>query len=182
MQYDMCADSTKWLPRSPLATLAHDIPGASRHDENRTERESEPHAAGEGLDGLGHAVGRRPCVDCGRRTGNWCDDCEFTVPFGVPFCNECEMKGLKCHRCRGQPWCTPPIHGVAALKGEIDTRVTLLEQLRRLNLEKEWWEIALGQPGHLPGLDALRDLLGNAQQSRAPQQREELPRDVLRSH
>ena len=68
------------------------------------------------------------------------------------------------------------------MKGEIDTRVTLLEQLRRLNLEKEWWEIALGQPGHLPDLDALRDLLGNAQQSRAPQQREELPRDVLRSH
>ena len=66
----------------------------------------------------------RPCVDCGRRTGNFCEgvlhDClaEDRIPSEhwaegqmTPQCTECERKHVVCHFCRGLQWATPPPHG-----------------------------------------------------------------------
>ena len=63
----------------------------------------------------------RPCVDCGLRTGCFCDAClgverlplEAWAPGQhTPLCTECDRRynGL-CHFCRGQSWATPPANG-----------------------------------------------------------------------
>ena len=58
-----------------------------------------------------------PCVDCGRRTANFCEKC-FEVEghsgalrenYKFAFlCNPCSEKWLHCHYCRCVPWATPP--------------------------------------------------------------------------
>ena len=62
----------------------------------------------------------RPCVDCGRRIGNYCDaECSAAswIPSEVwaewqitPQCTECELNYIVCHYCRGVRMCTPPEH------------------------------------------------------------------------
>ena len=62
----------------------------------------------------------RPCVDCGRRTGNYCDaECSAAswIPSEVwaegqitPQCTECELNYIVCHYCRGVRMCSPPEH------------------------------------------------------------------------
>ena len=60
----------------------------------------------------------RPCVDCGLRTGRFCDGClaAVRVPTEVwaqghmtPFCSHCETKRPFCHFCEGKAWATPPV-------------------------------------------------------------------------
>ena len=80
-----------------------------------------------GLDEEGVAeylVFNRPCVDCGRITGNFCQadrvhECfaDIRIPSEhweggqrTPFCSECESKKPCCRFCRGIPSCTPPTH------------------------------------------------------------------------
>jgi hypothetical protein len=63
----------------------------------------------------------RPCVDCGRYTGNFCEnEClprrwlpkEDWLPNQVtPQCNACEERYGVCHFCRGIAWVTPPPWG-----------------------------------------------------------------------
>ena len=62
----------------------------------------------------------RPCVDCGRKTGSYCDFCKAKdrVPSEkwaerqqTPFCTACDYKYDACHFCKELPWCTPPEHG-----------------------------------------------------------------------
>lgn len=59
----------------------------------------------------------RPCVDCGQRTGRFCDYCyaadrcpdERWAPNQMtPLCTRCDNTHDKCHFCRGQAWCVPP--------------------------------------------------------------------------
>ena len=59
----------------------------------------------------------RPCVDCGLKTGRYCDEClaekrmpeeEWSEGQRTPFCSRCEEAHHKCHYCRGQMWCVPP--------------------------------------------------------------------------
>ena len=58
----------------------------------------------------------RPCVDCGRRTGSFCDRCnassrisdEAWLPGqGTPLCTICDDRFRSCHCCRGVPMCRP---------------------------------------------------------------------------
>ena len=65
----------------------------------------------------------RPCVDCGRRTGNFCDaDCcaagwcpseQWCEGQITPHCNACEKLHGVCHYCRDVQSCTPPSWGGA---------------------------------------------------------------------
>jgi hypothetical protein len=58
----------------------------------------------------------RPCVDCGRKTGCFCDNCKAKdrVPSEkwadnqqTPLCTDCDRQYYECHFCRGLQWCTP---------------------------------------------------------------------------
>ena len=62
----------------------------------------------------------RPCVDCGRRTGCFCDWCLATDRFPdeewvpgqhTPLCTICDRHHNQCHLCRGLVWAAPPPHG-----------------------------------------------------------------------
>ena len=62
----------------------------------------------------------RPCIDCGRRTGCFCDGCLATDRFPdedwlpgqhTPLCTVCDRRHDWCHRCRGLFWSVPPPHG-----------------------------------------------------------------------
>ena len=65
----------------------------------------------------------RPCVDCGRLTGNFCDnDCpaEQWCPSEqwcdgqlTPQCTVCEKQHVVCHYCREVPSCTPAAWGAS---------------------------------------------------------------------
>ena len=65
----------------------------------------------------------RPCVDCGLRTGRFCDgwpvrdSCKAAVRIPseewaegqlTPYCSICEDRRGYCHFCRGVSWATPP--------------------------------------------------------------------------
>ena len=63
----------------------------------------------------------RPCVDCGRKTGCYCDNCkakdrvpseEWADHQQTPLCTYCDRKYDECHFCRGLHWCTPFEHDV----------------------------------------------------------------------
>ena len=78
------------------------------------------------MTGKVHAIGTqamlmRPCVDCGLRTGSYCDNCEAVHRLPgeewargqkTPLCTSCDRThhGI-CHFCRRQPWCVPPPSG-----------------------------------------------------------------------
>ena len=59
----------------------------------------------------------RPCVDCGRITGSFCDFCngaerlpqeKWNENQGTPLCGDCDDKRGCCHFCEGKSWCRPP--------------------------------------------------------------------------
>ena len=61
----------------------------------------------------------RPCVDCGLKTGGYCDKClaedrmpeeEWAEGQHTPLCSKCDEAHKKCHYCRRVPWCVPPPH------------------------------------------------------------------------
>ena len=63
----------------------------------------------------------RPCVDCGRRTGSFCDHClaadrlpeeEWVEGQQTPLCTVCDRLHNRCHFCRGLTWARPPQFGV----------------------------------------------------------------------
>ena len=63
----------------------------------------------------------RPCVDCGLRTGCFCDWClaidrfpdeEWVPGQHTPLCTVCDQRHNRCHLCRGLNWVAPPPHGV----------------------------------------------------------------------
>ena len=62
----------------------------------------------------------RPCVDCGRITGNFCDYClakdraedeEWAAGQRTPLCMPCDRSFDMCHFCRGQLWARQPAWG-----------------------------------------------------------------------
>ena len=62
----------------------------------------------------------KPCVDCGQRTGSYCDYCRAVDrdPKGVwekgqhtPLCTRCGGLHARCLFCRGMHWATPPSWG-----------------------------------------------------------------------
>ena len=67
----------------------------------------------------------RPCVDCGVKTGRFCDYCyaadrvpseEWADGQMTPLCSRCDNFHDMCHFCRGLTWCMPypkPVHGKA---------------------------------------------------------------------
>ena len=65
---------------------------------------------------------QRPCWDCGRRTGSWCDGgsasgkcyaratCtaeEWGVEQATPLCTVCDERHGRCHSCRSVAGCRP---------------------------------------------------------------------------
>ena len=62
----------------------------------------------------------RPCVDCGLRTGCFCDWClaadrlpdeKWAAGQLTPLCTHCDREYGACHFCREEPhWVTPPPH------------------------------------------------------------------------
>ena len=64
---------------------------------------------------------KRPCVDCGLRTGCFCDGCFASTRLPLetwiagqrtPLCTDCDRRhGGLCHYCRGLSWATPPTRG-----------------------------------------------------------------------
>ena len=61
----------------------------------------------------------RPCVDCGLKTGRYCDFClakdrmpeeQWAEGQHTPLCSRCDNAHDMCHYCRGVPWCVPPPH------------------------------------------------------------------------
>ena len=63
----------------------------------------------------------RHCVDCGLRTGSFCDGCLAVTRFPdeewvrnqhTPLCTACDRRHGMCHFCRGLIWSVPPPHGV----------------------------------------------------------------------
>ena len=69
----------------------------------------------------------RPCVDCGRWTGDYCegveeDDCfaDLHMPGDAwapdqrtPLCSVCEEESDACHYCREEAWARPKAWGMA---------------------------------------------------------------------
>ena len=62
------------------------------------------------------AILYRPCVDCGRRTGCFCDYCEaadrllgelWVEGQHTPLCRSCDHTHVKCHFCRGVQMARP---------------------------------------------------------------------------
>ena len=62
----------------------------------------------------------RPCVDCGLKTGCYCDYCkavdrlpdeQWAKGQMTPLCTKCDKKQGACHFCRGLLWCVPPPNG-----------------------------------------------------------------------
>ena len=62
----------------------------------------------------------RPCVDCGLRTGCWCDYCFAVTRFpeehrasnqNTPLCTICDYSHRRCHFCHGQLWVAPAANG-----------------------------------------------------------------------
>ena len=60
---------------------------------------------------------RRPCVDCGMITCNFCDNCEAKTRIPseawvegqrTPLCMNCDRREDCCRFCRGVRSCTPP--------------------------------------------------------------------------
>ena len=58
----------------------------------------------------------RPCVDCGKYTGRYCDYCiaaarlpkeKWCKGQHTPLCSTCDNSKDACHFCRGEPWVTP---------------------------------------------------------------------------
>ena len=69
----------------------------------------------------------RPCVDCGRWTGRFCDYCfakdripseQWADNHYAPLCSHCESKWDACRFCRRVHACTPPAHG--SLDADVD--------------------------------------------------------------
>ena len=70
---------------------------------------------------LAHGPGNillRACVDCGLRTGCFCDSClaqdrmpeeEWAPNQPTPLCTYCDDQFGACHFCRGVPWAQPPL-------------------------------------------------------------------------
>ena len=67
----------------------------------------------------------RPCVDCSRFTGSYCDHCyavdrmpneRWAVGQGTPLCTVCDHRYRACHFCRGLHWCAPRPHGVRPIE------------------------------------------------------------------
>ena len=61
----------------------------------------------------------RPCVDCSRITGRFCDGCRAAdrIPSEqwadnqmTPLCSRCDNEHEACHFCRGLHWCAPAPH------------------------------------------------------------------------
>ena len=59
----------------------------------------------------------RPCVDCGRITGCFCDHCfaqdriadeQWAENQRTPLCTACDREFDKCHFCRRQLWARRP--------------------------------------------------------------------------
>ena len=72
----------------------------------------------------------RPCVDCGVRTGSFCDFCEAAdrIPSEewaegqmTPLCTICDGIHDECHFCRDLPWCTPPTQPFHSQQREQET-------------------------------------------------------------
>ena len=72
----------------------------------------------------------RPCVDCGVRTGSFCDFCEAAdrIPSEewaegqmTPLCTICDRIHDECHFCRDLPWCTPPTQPFHSQQREQET-------------------------------------------------------------
>ena len=70
----------------------------------------------------------RPCADCGRKTGRFCDWChakdrlpseEWADNQMTPLCTDCDNKHGSCHYCRGLPWCTPPCINITVPPGQV---------------------------------------------------------------
>ena len=62
----------------------------------------------------------RPCVDCGRITGSYCDYClaedreedeEWAAGQHTPLCTHCDRDFDMCHFCRRQLWARQPAWG-----------------------------------------------------------------------
>ena len=72
---------------------------------------------------LAHGPGNillRACVDCGLRTGCFCDSClaqdrmpgeEWAPGQPTPLCTYCDDQFGACHFCRGVHWAQPPQWG-----------------------------------------------------------------------
>ena len=69
----------------------------------------------------------RPCVDCGLKTGCYCDYCracdrcpkeEWADGQMTPLCTNCDKKHGACHFCRRLSWCTPPPFNATKPKNE----------------------------------------------------------------
>ena len=59
----------------------------------------------------------RPCVDCGKRTGRYCDRCfaadrlpkeVWAAGQRTPLCTSCDNEYDECHFCRGLHWVVRP--------------------------------------------------------------------------
>ena len=73
----------------------------------------------------------RPCIDCGRWTGCFCDYCyaadrfpdeEWLPRQHTPICSVCDGRHGRCHRCRGLIWATPPPWGPRGMGGNLGRR------------------------------------------------------------
>ena len=73
----------------------------------------------------------RPCIDCGRWTGCFCDYCyavdrfpdeEWLPGQHTPLCTFCDRQHDQCHRCRGLIWATPPPWGPRGMGGNLGRR------------------------------------------------------------
>ena len=74
----------------------------------------------------------RGCVDCGTKTGCFCDWClassripteEWEEGQRTPLCTACDRRWSCCHFCRGQHWCTPPVRGEEDRSGQDSAQV-----------------------------------------------------------
>ena len=103
-------------PRQGLVWEQVRLPHEQPSDGNRGERQLAPR---EVLAREGEEMLCRPCVDCGLRTGRFCDRCRaadrmpnemWAVEQMTPLCSRCKYRHHRCHVCRGLPWSPPPPH------------------------------------------------------------------------
>ena len=111
-------------PPPPPPTSSRDVPAAAEHGQPAAAEHGRTSGIPMEVLAWGDAATlNRPCVDCSRVTGCFCDGCfaiqrdpdAYWAPGQhTPLCTACDAKHGECHHCRGLAWVAPRVWGDGA--------------------------------------------------------------------
>ena len=115
--------STSMAPR-PTRGSVWNVPAAAEHGQPAAAEHGRTSGIPMEVLAWGDAATlNRPCVDCSRVTGCFCDGCfaierdpdAYWAPGQhTPLCTACDAKHGECHHCRGLAWVAPRVWGDGA--------------------------------------------------------------------